>query len=120
MPLWTAGETRNVPFDRIETTSDPFCTVRPAPTRPETDTRTGKLAIEQVTCADSAGALVIVPVPWLTVQTWVGLLGWVPTTSAQVLIWNLPKEDGAWIRFEGNYRQNQARPNAAAGDNTAL
>ncbi len=44
------------------------------------------------------------------------LLGLAPTASAQVLIWNLPKEDGAWIRFEGNYRQNQARPNAATGD----
>lgn len=36
--------------------------------------------------------------------------------SAQVLIWNIPETDGSWIRFEGNYRQTQARPNVATGD----
>jgi hypothetical protein len=39
-----------------------------------------------------------------------------PTASAQVLIWSLPKEDGAWVRFEGAYKQTRARVNAAAGD----
>ena len=36
--------------------------------------------------------------------------------SAQVLIWNLPKEDGVWVRFEGSYKQTRARPNSNAGD----
>jgi len=36
--------------------------------------------------------------------------------SAQVLIWNIPKEDGAWVRFEGTYKQTRARPNSNAGD----
>ncbi|MGE5191781.1 MAG: hypothetical protein ACM3U2_04720 [Deltaproteobacteria bacterium] len=39
-----------------------------------------------------------------------------PTTSAQVLIWSLPKEDGTWVRFEGTYKQTRARANVAAGD----
>src|SRR5579864_8593884 len=42
----------------------------------------------------------------------------VPATpaSAQILIWNVPKENGAWVRFEGTYRQTRSRPNATAGD----
>jgi hypothetical protein len=36
--------------------------------------------------------------------------------SAQILIWNMPRENGAWVRFEGTYRQTRSRPNAAAGD----
>jgi len=36
--------------------------------------------------------------------------------SAQVLIWSLPKEDGAWVRFEGTYKQTRSRPNSNAGD----
>lgn len=36
--------------------------------------------------------------------------------SAQVLIWSLPEEDGTWVRFEGTYKQTQARPNNNAGD----
>jgi hypothetical protein len=36
--------------------------------------------------------------------------------SAQILIWSIPKENGAWVRFEGTYRQTRSRPNAAAGD----
>jgi hypothetical protein len=36
--------------------------------------------------------------------------------SAQILIWSVPKENGAWVRFEGTYRQTRSRPNAAAGD----
>lgn len=35
---------------------------------------------------------------------------------AQVLIWSLPEQDGSWVRFEGTYRQTQAKPNAATGD----
>lgn len=36
--------------------------------------------------------------------------------QAQILIWSLPKEEGAWIRFEGSYKQTQARPESNAGD----
>lgn len=36
--------------------------------------------------------------------------------QAQVLIWSLPAEDGAWVRFEGTYKQTQARPQSNAGD----
>jgi hypothetical protein len=43
-------------------------------------------------------------------------LAWGGASEAQVLIWNLPKEDGTWIRFEGTYKQTQSRPNSAAGD----
>jgi hypothetical protein len=28
----------------------------------------------------------------------------------------MPKENGAWVRFEGTYRQTRSRPNATAGD----
>jgi len=35
---------------------------------------------------------------------------------AQILIWSLPKEEGAWVRFEGSYKQTQARPESNAGD----
>jgi hypothetical protein len=38
------------------------------------------------------------------------------TASAQVLIWSLPEEDGAWIDFTGTYRVIQARPNNSEGD----
>jgi hypothetical protein len=44
------------------------------------------------------------------------LVGNLSPVSAQVLIWNIPETDGAWIRFEGTYRQTQARPNVATGD----
>jgi len=29
--------------------------------------------------------------------------------SAQILIWSLPKEEGAWVRLEGAYRQTRDR-----------
>lgn len=38
------------------------------------------------------------------------------SAQAQVLIWSLPKEDGAWVRFEGTYKQTQSRPESNAGD----
>lgn len=38
------------------------------------------------------------------------------SASAQILIWNLPKQPGGWVRFEGTYRQTRARPNNNAGD----
>ena len=34
------------------------------------------------------------------------------TSAAQGLIWSLPEEDGTWIRYEGDYRNVEARPNA--------
>lgn len=34
---------------------------------------------------------------------------------AQGLVWSLP-EDGAWVRFEGTYRQLVRRPDSTAGD----
>jgi hypothetical protein len=45
----------------------------------------------------------------------VWLAGPVPA-RAQILIWSLPKEEGAWIRLEGAYRQTRARPNSNAGE----
>jgi hypothetical protein len=43
-------------------------------------------------------------------------LACVPSSaSAQILIWSLPKDEGAWIRFEGAYRQTRERPNSNAG-----
>lgn len=38
------------------------------------------------------------------------------TAEAQVLIWSLPKDDGAWIRFEGTYKLTRNRPESNAGD----
>lgn len=35
--------------------------------------------------------------------------------SAQILIWSLPKDEGAWVRLEGSYRQTRDRPNSNAG-----
>lgn len=46
--------------------------------------------------------------------TW--LAGPIAPASAQVLIWSLPKEDGAWVRFEGTYKQTRARPTTSAGE----
>jgi hypothetical protein len=46
------------------------------------------------------------------------LAGPVASASAQVLIWSLPKDEGAWIRLEGAYRQTRSRPNSNAGDET--
>lgn len=48
------------------------------------------------------------------VAAWLG--GLVSPASAQMLIWSLPEDEGAWIRFEGNYKQTRARPNSNAGD----
>lgn len=45
--------------------------------------------------------------------TWI--LGLPAPASAQVLIWSLPEDEGAWIRFEGNYKQTRSRPNSNAG-----
>jgi hypothetical protein len=48
------------------------------------------------------------------VVAWLG--GWAAPASAQMLIWSLPEDEGAWIRFEGTYKQTRARPNSNAGD----
>ena len=39
------------------------------------------------------------------------------TASAQGLLWNLPA-DGAWVRYEGTYRQVVRRPESTEGDLT--
>ena len=44
------------------------------------------------------------------------LAGPVAPAYAQILIWSLPKDEGAWIRLEGAYRQTRARPNSNAGE----
>lgn len=43
------------------------------------------------------------------------LAGPVTPANAQILIWSLPKEEGAWIRLEGAYKQTRDRPNSNAG-----
>lgn len=50
----------------------------------------------------------------LLASAFVGLTA--SSANAQILIWSLPKEDGAWVRFEGTYRQTQSRPESNAGD----
>lgn len=37
------------------------------------------------------------------------------SASAQTLIWSLPTEDAAMVRFEGTYQTGQERPNSTAG-----
>src|SRR5262245_46496972 len=49
----------------------------------------------------------------LAVIAWLGAPS---LSSAQMLIWNLPNDDGVWVRFEGAYKQTRARPNSNAGD----
>ncbi len=44
------------------------------------------------------------------------ILASVHSASAQGLILNLPKKDGAWVRFEGTVKQIEFRPDAAEGD----
>lgn len=51
---------------------------------------------------------------WALAALWLGLSA--GAAQAQVLIWSLPEKDGAWVRFEGTYRQTQARPESNAGD----
>jgi hypothetical protein len=46
------------------------------------------------------------------------VLASVPAAPAQGLILNLPKQDGAWVRFEGTVKQTEFRPDAADGDIT--
>lgn len=43
------------------------------------------------------------------------LAGLVSPANAQILIWSLPKEEGAWVRLEGAYRLTRERPNSNAG-----
>lgn len=38
------------------------------------------------------------------------------SASAQGLLWNLPAEDGTEVRFEGTYRQTEARPDSNEGN----
>jgi hypothetical protein len=40
------------------------------------------------------------------------------SATAQGLILNLPKKDGAWVRYEGTVKQVEFRPDAAEGDIT--
>jgi hypothetical protein len=46
------------------------------------------------------------------------ILGSLRSATAQGLILNLPKKDGAWVRFEGTVKQVEFRPDAAEGDIT--
>ena len=34
------------------------------------------------------------------------------SACAQGLIWNLPAEEGAWVRYEGTYKQTEIRSDA--------
>lgn len=46
---------------------------------------------------------------------WVCFFVAIPRASAQGLIWSLP-EDGRWVRYEGEYREVEFRPDAPEGD----
>src|SRR5205823_5821249 len=39
-----------------------------------------------------------------------GLSGGAAPAAAQGLIWSLPAEDAAWVRFEGTFKDKQAHP----------
>lgn len=54
------------------------------------------------------------PMLGLVVAAWFAACG--SAAQAQILIWSIPKDEGAWIRFEGSYKQTQARPESNAGD----
>ncbi len=43
-------------------------------------------------------------------------LSWGASASAQGLIWNIPAEEGRWVRYEGSYSQVMRRPDDPAGD----
>jgi len=47
------------------------------------------------------------------------ILGHSGAACAQGLIWELPEEDGTWIRYEGTSTLTELRPDSAAGDETA-
>jgi hypothetical protein len=38
------------------------------------------------------------------------------SASAQGLIWNIPEQEGRWVRYEGTYTQVMKRPDDPAGD----
>src|ERR1700757_247780 len=44
------------------------------------------------------------------------ILASLQSATAQGLILNLPKKEGAWVRFEGTVKQVEFRPDAAEGD----
>ena len=56
---------------------------------------------------------------WLAAMWLMGfslaLLGELPIAAAQGLIWKLP-EDGAWVRFEGTYKQIESRASTGGKD----
>jgi len=54
------------------------------------------------------------PMLGLFIAAWCAACG--SAAQAQILIWSIPKDEGAWIRFEGSYKQTQARPESNAGD----
>jgi hypothetical protein len=55
---------------------------------------------------------------WALSLAAIGILGSMTSAIAQGLIVNLPKKDGAWVRFEGTVKQTEFRPDAAEGDIT--
>lgn len=46
----------------------------------------------------------------------VTLLACAASATAQGLIWNIPEQEGRWVRYEGSYTQVMKRPNDPAGD----
>jgi hypothetical protein len=55
---------------------------------------------------------------WMLSLAGLVLLGSLQSATAQGLILTLPKQDGAWVRFEGTVKQVEFRPDAAEGDIT--
>ncbi len=55
---------------------------------------------------------------WMLSLAGLVILGSLRTATAQGLILTLPKQDGAWVRFEGTVKQVELRPDAAEGDVT--
>jgi hypothetical protein len=58
------------------------------------------------------------------IARWLLLVGlawgavWSQPARAQGLIWRLPEDDRAWVRYEGTYQQLVRRPNSTEGDLT--
>ncbi len=55
---------------------------------------------------------------WMLSLAGLVILGSLRSATAQGVILTLPKQDGAWVRFEGTVKQVEFRPDAAEGDIT--
>ena len=81
-PLATGVGNAKAPLWVMARSSPPLCRTRPLPDRPTTLPPTAKAFVMQLTATFETPAPAMVPLPWVTVQVWLGDDGCVSTVTA--------------------------------------